>query len=719
MTHWGTAMTTLQELAKEHGFVKEDIVGIEAKHITHVREQGGSNDMHVVKEMIHLKDKRRIPFVKLIPNYLRPFWIDPAVEKPEHLRPYKEKKDYMLKSRLKKFNVTQAKLPMAVAKALNDYSQGPNPQVRVLARSPYLYGADVSSVCCIKNDYRTEYPNAISRNSVAGGDIETNVYESENDGQIICMSVTYKEHAYLAYLKRWVHDIADPVQETLDELDRIPELVTLKKARNLKVEVEVVNTSADIVIQCIRRLHQWKPDFFAFWNIDFDMTKIIKCLDHHGVDPAQVFSDPKVPPQYRKFHYRQDKAINITASGVTKSKGPEDQWHWVTAPASFQCIDAMSTYRVTRLAKGKESSYSLDAILRKELSVDEEALIETEAEFDAFMKTANKAINDRSGSHPYWAISNPANDSITTTTVTEQREIEEEDDEDETDDEESEDSPTSRSDDDDDTASFIFEFETDTVTREVEHREAVWESQEELVWGVNVFAGYSVSMKLNFGKLKFKETDHLNGIEWHIEMQKHHKIRYGLYNIIDSMRLEQLDERINDLATSITMFSKTSDYKNFNSNPKRLCDDMHFWYLNRPDPCVIGTSSDQMVHELDQYVVGHDGWIVTLPTYMAGPNGIKCVKDLPDYKSLIWTHVADLDIVSTYPNVSQILNIARETTVMETAAVQGVSDYHKRELGVNLTGCRTNVLEIAQKVLRGPKLDEVLAAYLKSKETPK
>lgn len=101
---------------------------------------------------------------------------------------------------------------------------------------------------------------------------------------------------------------------------------------------------------------------------------------------------------------------------------------------------------------------------------------------------------------------------------------------------------------------------------------------------------------------------------------------------------------------------------------------------------------------------------------MAGPNGIKCVKDLPNYKTLIWTHVADLDIVSTYPNVSQILNIARETTVMETSAVQGVSDYHKRELGVNLTGCRTNVLEIAQKVLRGPKLDEVLASYLKSKE---
>lgn len=715
ITHWGTAMTTMLELAKEHNFTKDDIVGVEAKHITHVTEIGGSNDLHVVKEVIHLKDKRRIPFVKLEYNYERPFWIDPAVNKPEHLRPYKEKKDYMLKSKLKQYKTTQAKLARAVAKALNDYSMGPNPRLRQLARSPYLYGADVSSVCCLKNDYRTNYPGLISRNTVAGGDIETNVYESENDGQIICMSVTFKENVYLAYLKHWVSDLKDPVQETLDELERIPELVTLKKARNLKIQIEVVETPADIVIQCIRRLHEWKPDFFAFWNIDFDMSKILATLDRYGIDPAQIFSDPKVPQQYRKFHYRQDQAMQVTASGVTKSKGPEDQWHWITAPASFQCIDMMATYRVTRLAKGKEPSYALDAILRKELSVDEEATINTEADFDAFMATCEKAIADRSGSHPYWSYSDPADDKITFETKYESVEAEE----DETDEEELDEDYVPDGE-DDETESYIFEFDDQPMEEtQVEVREPVFRSANVLEWGVNVHPGFKVAMKLNFGKLKFPETDHLNGIEWHIEMQKHHKVRYGLYNIIDSIRLEQLDERTSDLGNSITLFSKSSDYKNFNSNPKRLCDDMHFWYLNRPEPCVIGTSSDQMVHELDQYVVGHDGWIVTLPSYMAGPNGVKCVKDFPDYRSLIWTHVADLDIVSTYPNVSQILNIARETTVMETSALQGVSDYHKRELGVNLTGCSTNVLEIGQKILRAPKLDELLAGYLKSKETPK
>lgn len=693
-------------------FDKDDVVGIEAKHITYVAEKGGRNDVHVVKEIVHLKDKRRIPRIKIVPNYERTFYIDPMAYKEEHLRTYKEKRDYMPEKALRKFKTTQSKMPFAVAKALKDYSMGPNPRMRQLSRSPYLYGSDVSSVCCLKHDYQTAYPGLISRNTVAGGDIETNVYESHNDGQIICMSVTYKENVYLAYLKHWVQDIKDPIKETLEELERIPELVTLKKARNLNIKIEVVETPADIVVQCIKRLHEWKPDFFGFWNINFDMSRILKTLEDAGIDPAEVFSDPNVPKQFKTFYYKEDQAMQVTASGVTKSKGPEDQWHWVTAPASFQCIDLMATYRVTRLAKGKEPSYALDAILKKELSVDEEKEIKTEEDLKAFIKSANKQMADRNGSHPYWAVSNPINDTVTFKSEVNYDPDEEDDEEEEEPDEDAEDVVIDFDDDDD--ASAIYDLsEGDGESTEI--REFHWESVDALVWGENVKPGFRVSFKLNFGKLKFAETDHLFGIEWHREMQLKHKVRYGLYNIIDSIRLEQLDEKTNDLASSITLFSKSSDYKNFNSNPKRLCDDMHFWYLNREEPCVIGSSSDQMLHELDQYVVGHDGWIVTLPSYMAGPNGLKCIKDFPDYKTLIWAHVADLDIVSTYPNVSQILNIARETTVMETAALQGVSDHHKRELGVNLTGCRTNVIEIAQKVLKGPKLDQLLKAYLKSK----
>src|SRR5690606_32178970 len=130
-------------------------------------------------------------------------------------------------------------------------------------------------------------------------------------------------------------------------------------------------------------------------------------------------------------------------------------------------------------------------------------------------------------------------------------------------------------------------------------------------------------VRLDFGKLKYAPTDHLTGLRWHYVMQKDYPLVYAVYNIVDSIRLEQLDEKTKDLASSITMYSKNSDFKNFNSNPKRLCDDLHFWYLEQDPPKVIGSVSDQMSTELDELVVSHKDWIVTLPSYMDSNEGAR------------------------------------------------------------------------------------------------
>lgn len=220
---------------------------------------------------------------------------------------------------------------------------------------------------------------------------------------------------------------------------------------------------------------------------------------------------------------------------------------------------------------------------------------------------------------------------------------------------------------------------------------------------------------MDFGKLKYGPADHLIGIDWHKWMQTNAKVYYGLYCVIDSGRLEQLDEKVNDLSSSITMFSKYSEYKNFNSTPKRLCDDMHFWYQEQKVPKVIGSSSNQMVHPLDHHVVSAHDWVVTLPAYMAGPHGVKCVKNFPNYGTLIYAHIADLDIVSTYPTVSQILNIERSTMAMEFCGIKGVPEAVKREMGVNLTAGRVNAIEICQKILKAPTMDMLLAAYVDQK----
>lgn len=619
-------------------FSKADVIGIEPKHITYVIDQKeGRDDCLVVKEVIHLKDGTKRTRLKQVENFERPFYVT-----HKGLQNHQEKKDYELLKNVQKYTCRQMDMPRRVAKILDDYSQGPRPQMRKLSRSPYLYGTDISSVALLKNAYRQRYPELISMNTVSGGDIETNVIKDFLDGKevIICMSVSHKENVRLVYLKDWVADIDDPIAETHEKAKKL--IGNLIKARNLKIEVLIAETPAQVVSLCIDKLHEWQPDFWAFWNMDFDMSRIQKALHEENVDPKDVFSDPTIPDKYKYFNYRQGPSQKVTASGKTMSLGFEDRWHWVTAPASFQPIDSMTVYRITRIAFGKDSSYALDFMLNKELNEEFEFKFKTQEELDKFAEELTRVQTNHMGGFIYYTLN----------------EVE------------------------------VQEIDPSALK-----------------------IGDVLEIEVDYRKLKFPEVDHLKGLRWHEEMQKKYKIEYGIYNIVDSIRLEQLDEKTKDLASSISMYSKNSDYKNFNSNPKRLIDDMHFWYLNREEPCVIGSSSDTMSIDLDRMVVGADEWIITLPSYMMAPVGLACVKDFPHYRTLIFAHVADLDIVSTYPNVSQLLNIARETCVMELSQIKDIPEQWKREMGVNLTGGKTNALDICQKIMGMPSLDHLLNAY--------
>lgn len=104
---------------------------------------------------------------------------------------------------------------------------------------------------------------------------------------------------------------------------------------------------------------------------------------------------------------------------------------------------------------------------------------------------------------------------------------------------------------------------------------------------------------------------------------------------------------------------------------------------------------------------------------MMAPIGAKIVKENADYHSLVYLHVADLDVVSTYPTVSQLLNIARETCKMEFSKMRGISELNRRAVGVNLTGGRINSIEISQKILSMPSMDSLLEDFMvESSNTP-
>ena len=120
-----------------------------------------------------------------------------------------------------------------------------------------------------------------------------------------------------------------------------------------------------------------------------------------------------------------------------------------------------------------------------------------------------------------------------------------------------------------------------------------------------------------------------------------------------------------------------------------------------------------MKDDNDEHVVGMNGWIVTLPSYMVIENGIRILEDFPDLPTQVRAHVADLDVAAAYPNGEIILNISKETTYRELCRIKGVSEEVQRKTGINLTGGKTNAVEFCMDIHQLPSFRELLEIYNK------
>ena len=135
------------------------------------------------------------------------------------------------------------------------------------------------------------------------------------------------------------------------------------------------------------------------------------------------------------------------------------------------------------------------------------------------------------------------------------------------------------------------------------------------------------------------ECDHLKGLLWHKKMQKDHPFFYVVYNIYDCMSVEFLDEKTTDLGIAFHANCGNSDYDNFTSNPRRIMDDLHYFFLDRKH--VVGATGDDMVDENDEHVVSLSDWIVTLPADNMDDNGIPIIREFPSIRSMMRIHNAD------------------------------------------------------------------------------
>jgi len=322
------------------------------------KPEGQDADLHTIKLLTHYDDGTKEPTFHTVRNFNRPFWVTKKA-----FRNHNDKKEWEMLDKVSEFKSTQSNLPRAIANALGEsWKTG---DVRQLAKSPYLYGADILSTAVIKQTYADKYPGLSTPYTMAPFDTETDVIMGH--GQVIMATISFKERVFTAVQKSFVAGLSDVERRTHELL--IKYLGEYVEKRKIKWELRFVETEGDVIVDTFKKAHEWGPDFLAIWNMNFDIPKAIEALENAGINPADVFSNPAVPEAYRFYKYKQGPKQKVTASGKVTPIKPADQWHTLFAPAGFYVIDSMCVYRKLRVANGEEPSYALDAILNKELGI--------------------------------------------------------------------------------------------------------------------------------------------------------------------------------------------------------------------------------------------------------------------------------------------------------------------------------------------------------------
>ena len=318
----------------------------------------GTPDYHLIKEAIHHPDGTITPNLRFVKDFKRPFYITKKSKQT-----HKQKKEWEHMDNVLTSYSTQSDLKSAIAKQLDrQWSQN---SLRELCSSPFVYGSDLTSTAIIKYRYQKLNPQLMSKYNITVFDIETDVINGTE--QIIAASVAYEDKSFTVALSSFVRGISSVQERFIACVNNyISEYVSNYVT---PPEFAIANDEVELIRLIFNKVHEWKPDFLAIWNINFDLPRVLTALQNAGVDPKDILSDPAVPKDLRICKYKQGPLKKITSSGKVTPISPADQWHTLTLTSSFFAIDAMCAYKRIRSGQQEESSYSLDAILNKELGI--------------------------------------------------------------------------------------------------------------------------------------------------------------------------------------------------------------------------------------------------------------------------------------------------------------------------------------------------------------
>ena len=221
---------------------------------------------------------------------------------------------------------------------------------------------------------------------------------------------------------------------------------------------------------------------------------------------------------------------------------------------------------------------------------------------------------------------------------------------------------------------------------------------------------YVLHDEIGRGKFEIEEAAQYVKLEKHIFMQRHYPIHYMVYNSFDCLGLLEMENKKHDISVALAGAMGVSELEQVPSNPKKLMNNfMKFLYFERKK--VLGCTSDQMVDELDQYIVPQSGWISTLPTNSLEYTGICCIDELPDLPTKVYVFCADLDVKSSYPTTGIFANISRETTVLELSSIEGVLEHTRYLVGLNMMGGNVNAVSFCRRVYKMPSLETIRSQY--------
>ena len=344
------------------------IVSKECRSVTHlpaipnVRE-----DTHIVKEILHYEDGTSAPNLNIIKNFKRPYWI----VKEMHQN-FKQKRESIEKTKCNMYTSTETDLAANIGMRLGFRYIGVK-DIRKIRDSPYVFGIDITSSTYINSIYKKKYPDKITNYTVGVYDIEADVDTQE----IYIASISTDDVMYTYINKNLLNNSIDSTScvkelnaKYKDRLKKMYDTYIPKTdiTTNMHKEYIFVENELEVVLQSIAKAHEIGPDIISVWSINYDMPMLLSVLKKHSIDPKDVFSDPRLPPNLRYFKYKEGQLSKTTASGKVTPVNNEAQWHVTTCPASFVWIDAMSAYNFIRVG-GKQvpGGYGLDNILKTEL----------------------------------------------------------------------------------------------------------------------------------------------------------------------------------------------------------------------------------------------------------------------------------------------------------------------------------------------------------------